>query len=498
MKRNTVLIPALLFTASISVAQEQPGNLDSIYSGELKEMRLLQVVLPPGYSPGESTKYDVTYVLDGESNTGLMSQVHSFVLKNGFMPPNIIVGIRNTSRDRDLTPTSGGNSSGYGGGPAFLSFLKKELVPYINNKYSVKGTNTLYGHSFGGLFAMYAFLQEPQLFDSYILSDPSFWWDNNSMQKLAKERLDPTLHANKSIWVTGRGGPGTIDMGIPAVDSVIQSKGLAGLQWKISEYPGETHNSIQLKSIYDGYRYLYTGYAAGIQFHPMNGTVVKGKPYKVWSFSGENAELRYTTDGTEPVKASPKVQAELVFDAPIEFTVRTFSHRGAFDKMVKATFRQGQVMSSIPKPKNAKQGGLNYSYYEGAWDSLPDFKKLKSVQTGLADKEFTFKKLPRAENFACVYEGYLEIKHDGYHIFGLNSDDGSRFWLGNQLLIDHDGLHGMEGERSYIVPLEKGFYPIRLEYFQKEGGANLHIVYVTPDKMAPAPERIPPEVMYYK
>ena len=153
-------------------------------------------------------------------------------------------------------------------------------------------------------------------------------------------------------------------------------------------------------------------------------------------------------------------------------------------------------MHAISKPKNAKQGGLKYSYYEGVWDSLPDFKKLKPVQTGLTDKDFRFDKLPRKSNFACLFEGYIEIKEEGYFVFGLDSDDGSKLYLGNQLLINHDGLHGSGNDQSFVVPLEKGFYPIRLEFFQKEGGMNLNLIYVPPSVGAPHPSQIPIEVQY--
>ena len=99
-------------------------------------------------------------------------------------------------------------------------------------------------------------------------------------------------------------------------------------------------------------------------------------------------------------------------------------------------------------------------------------------------------------NFACLFEGNLEIEEDGYYIFVLSSDDGAKLYLDDKLLIDLDGLHGMGNGNTYIVPLEKGFYPIRVAYFQGEGGAGLNLLYLTPNTMRPKP--IPLELQYHK
>jgi len=82
------------------------------------------------------------------------------------------------------------NNALSGGAEKFLSFLKTELIPYIDKTYPTNGTNSLYGHSYGGLFSMYAFLAEPELFECCFATDPSFWWNNDYVIKLASERLE--------------------------------------------------------------------------------------------------------------------------------------------------------------------------------------------------------------------------------------------------------------------------------------------------------------------
>jgi predicted alpha/beta superfamily hydrolase len=468
------------------------GVRDTIYSSLLKETRTFEVVLPRNFSTGN--KYDVLYVLDGESNTHKTRQIEEWIRESGFMPEPIIVGVYNTSRNRDLTPTHSSPGDNNGGADNFLLFFQNELIPHINKKYAVKGSNGIFGHSLGGLFAMYALLTRPEVFDSYLAADPSFWWDNRYIRQLTMDKLNAQLHSNKSIFISGRGGKDSEQMGIPSIDSILKSKDIKGLQWKVVDYPGETHGSVVYKSIYDGLKFFYTGFNNTIQFHPQGGIVQKDKPYKVWVMTPSNGAIRYTTDGTEPTLSSPEVKSELTFTGPSTLTIKSFSPRGAYDKVMKAEFKPG-TLHAIKQPKNSKPGGLHYDYYEGSWDKLPDFSKMKPVLSGIINKDFSWSKLPRNINFGVVAEGYLEIKEAGNYVFGLSSDDGSKLYLDNQLLVDLDGLHGPE-DHSAIVPLEIGFYPIKVEYFQKEGGMSINMVYVKPSAGGPAPIQIPGELLY--
>ena len=62
----------------------------------------------------------------------------------------------------------------------------------------------------------------------------------------------------------------------------------------------------------------------------------------------------------------------------------------------------------------------------------------------------------------------------------LCSSDGSKFFINGHEIINNDGLHGSDWYKSYVVPLQKGFYPVRLEYFQSEGSRHLDLIYISP------------------
>ena len=123
---------------------------------------------------------------------------------------------------------------------------------------------------------------------------------------------------------------------------------------------------------------------------------------------------------------------------------------------------------------------------------------LKSIKSGVVDKDFNLSKLPSAVNYGCIVEGFIEIQKEGYYIFVFDSDDGSKLFVNNQLLIDYDGLHGDGDNKTYMVPLAKGFYPVKMKFFQRGGGAKLELMYVVPGEEKPKPIAIPFELQYSK
>jgi hypothetical protein len=268
------------------------------------------------------------------------------------MPPTIIVGVLNVDRDRDLTPTHVAENKTSGGADKFLAFLKNELIPYINRTYPSNGDNTIFGHSFGGLFVMYALLNEPQVFSSYIAADPSFWWDKNSMNKVAVDKLPGLANLNKTLYISGREGDPYKGMGIVGMDSILKKYAPPGFIWKARAYPDETHGSVRLKSMYDGLKFTYTGYTTkGPEFHPMNGIVLKDKPIKIWYFDNPSA-LRYTTNGTEPTLASAKMQNEITLSGPAKLSVKQFANRDKFSRTTTGDFKAGKALPALAKIEN--------------------------------------------------------------------------------------------------------------------------------------------------
>jgi len=481
-------------------AQDQPVISDSIYSNILQEQRSIKIRLPESYQPGSTVKYEVIYLTDGEWALHPFSFIYKFAQDENYVPPAIIVAIPNryidqaNQRDRDFLPVHVPQPAISGGADKFLSFIKNELIPYTDSKYPTNRINSIYGHSYGGLFVLYTLLNEPQLFETYYATDSPFLWNDDYLIKMASRKLEVLL-PNKLLWIAGieetyKG------QGIARLDSLLQLKAPKNLHWKVVNYPNEKHNSVRLKAMYDGIKFAYSGYSnTPISFHPMNGILLKDKAIPIWVVDSY-PELRYTVDGTEPDRTSPEVGLPLTINGPAQLVLKSFSYSGRYDKTAKGNFELGKALPSVPKPKKVNSGGLKYSYYEGSWEKLPDFKKLKPVKTGVADSVFNIYKLPTRTNFACLFEGYFEIVKDGYYVFALVSNDGSKLFLGDKLIIDNDGVCSTESVKSFILPLEKGFYPVRIEYFQKDAGSVLQLLYL--DEQTENPTSFPFEYQYYE
>jgi len=183
----------------------------------------------------------------------------------------------------------------------------------------------------------------------------------------------------------------------------------------------------------------------------------------------KNAEIRYTLDGSEPSKKSKLYRREILLhqSAVIKAKVFRADESSGFTKINKIVF--------IDSFKN----GLNYKYYIGTWNKLPDFTKLNPVTKGKVYNVdlLGFKSL--GNQFELVFTGGIEIKYDGDYTFFLRSNDGSKLWIDNKEIIDADGTHGFK-EVSGDMFLKKRQHKIRLEYFQAGGGKGLELLYEGP------------------
>ncbi len=123
-------------------------------------------------------------------------------------------------------------------------------------------------------------------------------------------------------------------------------------------------------------------------------------------------------------------------------------------------------------------GALNYAYYHGTWDVLPDFDALTPVKTGTV-AGFDLSPRTQDDDFGFVFWGALEVPAAGDYTFFTSSDDGSRLFVDGALVVDNDGLHGIV-EASGAVTLSAGSHAIRVTFFEKGGGQHLEVSWQGP------------------
>jgi hypothetical protein len=80
------------------------------------------------------------------------------------------------------------------------------------------------------------------------------------------------------------------------------------------------------------------------------------------------------------------------------------------------------------------------------------------------DKNFKADSLHPKNNFALLIDGYLQIKEDGYYTFIIRAGKGLRAWIDKKLIMQWDD-NANGAVFTYLVPLSKGFYPVKMESF---------------------------------
>ena len=159
------------------------------------------------------------------------------------------------------------------------------------------------------------------------------------------------------------------------------------------------------------------------------------------------------------------------------------------------------VHSKLLRPKK-----IHYKYYESssAWSSLPNFSQLTPVKEGSSDY-FNINLVNGSSVYGYVFETVIDVPYDGVYTFYLYSDDGSKLYIDNTCVVNHDGAHGVSWkpeEDSTECPecpncsinLSKGMHSLKVEYFQAGGPHDFNIQY----RHAQIPRtQLPLERLYY-
>jgi hypothetical protein len=142
---------------------------------------------------------------------------------------------------------------------------------------------------------------------------------------------------------------------------------------------------------------------------------------------------------------------------------------------------QSQLYSPpLRTPENpaGTANGLDYAYYHGTWDLLPNFAALTPVKTGTVS-DFNLGSRTQNDNFGFRFTGFVDVPYDGNYTFYTNSDDGSRLYIGNTLVVDNDGLHALQ-ERAGMIGLKAGKHALTVLFFERAGSESLSVGWTGP------------------
>jgi len=210
LQRIVISAMVMFYAPAVTAASAEPSHaepfklggseIQTIHSKTLGRAYDLYIKLPSGYKSEKNAKrnYPVIYFNDGGYCWVTAVGVTRAPFNHGGYEKAILVGLSYAkgengvkSRTRDLTPTKiPGANRETGGADAYLGFVKDEVIPFVERHYRADSQRRmLVGQSFGGLFGVYTLLEEPGLFQDYVLTSPSLWHDNKAIFELEEKAL---------------------------------------------------------------------------------------------------------------------------------------------------------------------------------------------------------------------------------------------------------------------------------------------------------------------
>ncbi|HCN49141.1 MAG TPA: esterase [Chryseobacterium sp.] len=294
----------LVFTSKTN-AQENVtvGEKQTLFSKILNENREIWVHLPKTYNDSSinPAKYPVIYLLDGEINFEYYAGMTDFLSKAPYadIPECIVVGIKNTERTRDLTPTKSQKKSPVnpnltlfadsGGSENFVKFIHEELKAFIEKNYRTQNYSVLVGHSFGGLFAINTFLTHPEYFNAYVANDPSLWWDNKILISKTRDYLEKnkSFPTKKSLYVSQadneeqqKNWNSDMTQAIEEFKGIVEKNG--SLNYRHRFFEGEVHGTVSYPGNYEALKFIFKGFRTDIKQLSKNPKLLE-EDYKKFS-----------------------------------------------------------------------------------------------------------------------------------------------------------------------------------------------------------------------
>ncbi len=197
--------------------------------------------------------------------------------------------------------------------------------------------------------------------------------------------------------------------------------------------------------------------------------------YKV-AFFPWNSTTQLPTGQLDLVKGFLNEATQSVLGRPVDVAIDRQGDMFISDDYSNTIYK----LSYLRSPENpvSTVGGLKYEYYEGTWNTLPNFSALTPVKTGTVTN-FSLTPRNRSDNFAFRFTGYVQVPTNGLYTFYTSSDDGSKLYIGNTLVVNNDGQHAAR-ERAGTIRLRAGKHALTVTFFEKTGAEVLNVSYAGP------------------
>jgi len=192
------------------------------------------------------------------------------------------------------------------------------------------------------------------------------------------------------------------------------------------------------------------------------------------------ATIHFTTDGSRVMESSPTYEGPIKLSKTVTISARGFIEGKACTNLATATYTKfsPEDYGVNVKPGETQQG-LNFRYYHGDYLQLDEVKESALISEYISSN-FSLDVRERDLYYVLKFSGFIEIPTEGIYTFGTNSNDGSRLFIDDTLVVDNDGPHSMR-PLTGIIPLKAGLHPIQVDYYNSGGSWGLEVTWQGPD-----------------
>lgn len=263
-------------STQVELERTESWKLESQYMGYTYDIK---VSLPREEAPHNG--FPVYYMLDGNSYFQLGRDVVKLQSRNApktLITPAIVIGIGHYGSDEevskrrfyDFTPPAkqyvypdrlkNADLGSHGGAEKFLSFLELELMPWVYEKYNVdQQKQALFGHSLSGLFVLWTLFTRAELFQYYLASSPSIWWNDHEILAYAEQfynKAQSIRTENRKLLITVGSEEAFMVDDAKILFSKMSEFVLPNLQVEHYVAPDENHASVVPTSMSRAFRML--------------------------------------------------------------------------------------------------------------------------------------------------------------------------------------------------------------------------------------------------
>jgi len=233
------------------------------------------VDLPPTYDPDGEEAHPIYVCFDAMWTYGTVVDTVRLLAPSKELPKAIVVGVAHDEpsyreviqlRAMDFTTTAvdapaltGVRVPGkqLGGAELFRRWLEAKIIPFLKTQYRISEM-TFIGHSFSALFGVHVLLEQPSMFDHYLLASPSVWWDDQVMFRREEQRFESNNNLDAHVFMS-KGGLETDELSPhQEFHDQLASRNYEGLDLHWQVFPNEGHMSVTPIALSRGLRVLHS------------------------------------------------------------------------------------------------------------------------------------------------------------------------------------------------------------------------------------------------